>query len=450
MIKPKILYYLYSLDKCKLLLFFLILLIFCVVYFPSNNRFRLFKSNNFIIGDESYKIVSEDTFNYLVKNIKIHDFEQNNSCIPIENPIFWKNQTNLELEKLINQIKNRNAVRISLEEKSNFYKRVNPYISIIITLYNQDYYINTVYAFIQQQSLKDIEIIFVDDASTDNCSIIIKELMKFDQRIIYIKNPLNKKQFYSINIGVLFSKGEYILSIDPDDLLLNDILIKGYETAKYYNLDILQFYMISGFSLWTKVKYKEGIICNNENIRKIYYYGMTRNLPDKLIRRNIFLKSISFMRKDLFYMDYHIHTDDTIFFGIIHFARSYGFLEQIGYFYNQDPKRNLINNIKKEKIIKQNEDLKSLFNIMKYFFLQSDNNEIEKNNIPLKFFEQKVAFYLNIVINNIFKEFDFYVDVLNLYLNCSFFSKDKKEVINKYKAKIINKSIERNNKNYKF
>ena len=248
----------------------------------------MFKNNNFIIGDENCKIINEETFNYLVKNIKIGDFEQNYSCIPIENKIFWKNQTNLELEKLINQIKNRNAATISLEEKSTFYKRDNPYISIIITLYNQDYYINTVYAFIQQQSLKDIEIIFVDDASTDNCSIIVKELMKFDKRIIYIKNPLNKKQFYSINIGVLFSKGEYILSIDPDDLLLNDILIKGYETAKYYNLDILQIYMISGFSLWTKVKYNNGIICNNENIRKIYYNGMTRNLPDKLIRRNIF------------------------------------------------------------------------------------------------------------------------------------------------------------------
>ena len=251
---------------------------------------------------------------------------------------FWEKSNEFGIRKINKSNKNRNAVRISLEENSTFYKRVNPYISIIITLYNQDYYINKVYAFIQQQSLKDIEIIFVDDAATDNCSIMVKELMKFDKRIIYIKNPLNKKQFYSINIGVLFSKGEYILSIDPDDLLLNDILIKGYETAKYYNLDILQIYMISGFSLWTKVKYNNGIICNNENIRKIYYNGMTRNLPDKLIRRNIFLKSVGFVKKDLFYMDYHIHTYDTIFFGIIHFVRSYGFLEQIGYFLIKIPK----------------------------------------------------------------------------------------------------------------
>ena len=63
---------------------------------------------------------------------------------------------------------------------------------------------------------------------------------------------------------------------------------------------------------------------------------MTRNLPDKLIRRIIYIKSIKFMQKKFYDMDYHMHTDDTIFFGIIRFAESYGFLEQIGYFYNYD------------------------------------------------------------------------------------------------------------------
>ena len=109
-----------------------------------------------------------------------------------------------------------------------------------------------IYASIHQQELKDIEIIFIDDASTDNSSFVIKDLMKLDKRISYIKNNINKKQFYSINLGVLYSNGEYILSIDPDDLLLNNILIKVYKTSKYYNLDILQFYMLSGMNLLKK------------------------------------------------------------------------------------------------------------------------------------------------------------------------------------------------------
>ena len=95
-----------------------------------------------------------------------------------------------------------------------------------------------IYASIQIQKLNDIEIIFIDDNSKDNSPQIIKNLMKKDKRIIYLKNKDNKGAFYSRNRGVLFSSGEYILVIDPDDLILNNILIKAYEISKYYDLDI--------------------------------------------------------------------------------------------------------------------------------------------------------------------------------------------------------------------
>ena len=67
-------------------------------------------------------------------------------------------------------------MKISFDNKTHFYKRKTPKISIIITVYNQGYYIKKSYAHILQQEIKDIEIIFVDDASTDNSSFIIKEL----------------------------------------------------------------------------------------------------------------------------------------------------------------------------------------------------------------------------------------------------------------------------------
>ena len=239
-------------------------------------------------------------------------------------------------------------MKISFDNKTHFYKRKTPKISIIITVYNQGYYIKKSYAHILQQEIKDIEIIFVDDASTDNSSFIIKELMEKDKRIIYLKNDINRNQFYSINKGILNSKGEYIISIDPDDFLLNNILKKAYETAKFYNLDIVEFYMFAGKSLWN-VKYKSGIICNNSNVRNIFYYGDTRNLVDKLVKREVYINAVYFMPKDLYNENYHAHTDDTIFFGLIHFANSYGFLEQVGYFYNIMPNRRPKKSIKEDK-----------------------------------------------------------------------------------------------------
>ena len=143
------------------------------------------------------------------------------------------------------------------------------------------------------------------------------------------------------------------------------------------------------------------------------------------------------MDKNLYYEDYHIHTDDVSFFGIIRFANSYGFLEQIGYYYNQAPDRKpkLRNKKDKKKII--NSDNKSLFNIMKYFLLKSDNNEIEKNYIAFRFFIEHVKNKFEKDMKYISKDFDFYIEVLNLYLDCPHFTQEKKQIFLKLKRKIL-------------
>ena len=427
MIEFKIKWLLNSINKYKIFLLFFLFLFFTSKFFIDDT----FYPDNFQTkpNNSSQKLLLP----YSVEKSKINP---NYKCLPNDNKIYWKNQRDLELEKCRKEVENSGSLKISFENKSDFFKRDNPKISIIITIYNQDYYIKELYAHIQQQELKDIEIIFVDDSSTDNSSSIIKDLMKEDKRIIYLKNEINKRQFYSIAKGILNSKGEYILSIDADDFLLNNILIKAYETAKLYDLDIVQYYMLFEMNIW-QVKYKSGIICGNENLRNLFYYGFSRNLPDKLIRRNIYINAINFMKKELFNEDYHKHTDDTFFFGIVHFANSYCFLEQIGYFYNLDPNRNMKHAIKLDKATKVNKDIRSLFNTMKYFILQSDNNTIEKNNMPYKFFDKKVKNNLRNSIKYLNKDFNFYIHVLNLYLDCPFFDNDKKEVIKKFIRKLM-------------
>ena len=420
-----------SLTKYLLIIIFFIALFFAL-------KFMLFNNEDNISSDESY--LDEQIINNLQINI-IETEPKNSSCFPSKRKLFWKNQTRIDIINARKEIKNKDSVNISYENPDDFNKRENPKISIIITIYNQNIFIENLYAHIQKQELKDIEIIFVDDASTDNSSIIIKQLMEKDKRIVYLKNNINRHQFYSINKGVLNSRGEYILAIDPDDLIINNILIKAYTTAINYNLDIVQFYILQSKPfpiLWRQVKFTNGSICENFNIRNIFYHGLTRNICDKLIRRNIFLKSINFVKKEFYNEDYHMHPDDTIFFGIIHFANSYGFLEQIGYFYNLDPNRK-----KGREIIKKNgteianDNMKSLFNIMKYFFVQSDDNEIEKDFIAFKFFIKKVVKESEHYINNITKGFDFYLNVLDMYLNCSFFDEPRIQQILTFKEKIL-------------
>ena len=144
---------------------------------------------------------------------------------PINNELFWTNEVlNInKIQKEILKYKNKIA-NLSFKNKKDYYKRDYPKITLIITIYNQKEFIYKIYSCIQNQSFKDIEIIFIDDNSMDNSFKVIYELMKEDKRIKYIKNTINKGQFYSRYVGIKMAKGEYILVIDPDDLLLNNIL----------------------------------------------------------------------------------------------------------------------------------------------------------------------------------------------------------------------------------
>ena len=261
--------------------------------------------------------------------------------------------------------------------------------------------------------------------------------MEKDKRIVYLKNDVNKRAFYSRYKGVLNSKGNYVLVIDPDDLLINNILIKAYGTAIKYDLDIVQFYMMIGYynspNLWSDLKYSSGILKGNSEIRKIFYYGISRNLPDKLIRRETFIKSIKFMKPEYYELDYHINDDDTAIFGLIHVAQSYGFLEQIGYFYilrYPTPENH------KKFLDGLNSGFESMANIFKYFYYQSDNNTLEKSNICYKYFEKNNN-NLAKHIKDLTGGFDPIIDALNLYSNSTYFNDIQKIQINSFKNKII-------------
>ena len=344
--------------------------------------------------------------------------------------IYYKNETTLNLNKLRMDIKKYKYSKINIKFKKDYIKKKNPKVSLIITIYNQENFLKYAYFYIQKQELKDIEIIFVDDASSDNSSKLIYSLMKNDKRIIYIKNKTNKGAFHSRNEGILLSKGKYILIHDPDDLLLNNILIKSYEIAEYYNLDILQFYVIRGSfdknKIWKRNKYKSGLLYSEE-VKNVFFFSVTRTLWDKLIKREIFVKSINSMSKEFQKEKYIVHSDDTIFWGIICSTNSYGFLEQIGYFYNFENPESIVHHYFDINMI--NLIFRSLFSTLKYYYFQTKENKIEKNYVCYKYFDEKIyKTHRNMTIY-LTDGFDYIIDVLDKYINCCFFNEEQ---INKF------------------
>ncbi len=92
----------------------------------------------------------------------------------------------------------------------------NPLVSVILPTYNRGYIIERAIKSVLNQTYKNLELIIVDDGSTDNTEEIVKSIE--DKRIIFLKHKKNKGASSARNTGIKNSKGEYISFIDSDDV----------------------------------------------------------------------------------------------------------------------------------------------------------------------------------------------------------------------------------------
>ena len=119
-------------------------------------------------------------------------------------------------------------------------------ISTIIPLYNCEKTISASIISILNQNFTNFEIILINDYSYDNTFNIIKNFEEKDRRIKIINNKKNMGSLYSRSIGVLISKGEYIFSLDNDDLFFSPYVFDSIlKSAKDSDFDIIGFRAIS-------------------------------------------------------------------------------------------------------------------------------------------------------------------------------------------------------------
>lgn len=113
-----------------------------------------------------------------------------------------------------------------------------PKVSVIIPFHNVESYIEQCLDSVLNQTLKDIEVILVDDASGDNSAIIVEKFAKNDDRIKVLKLADRKGQGYARNRAIEIATGEYIGFVDSDDFIKPEMFEKLYQTAVKSNLDI--------------------------------------------------------------------------------------------------------------------------------------------------------------------------------------------------------------------
>lgn len=165
-------------------------------------------------------------------------------------------------------------------------KNSNIHISIILPTYNGKKYLETAIKSILDQSYKLIELIIVDDGSSDGTEELILEIKKYDSRIIYIKNEVNLGIQKSLNKGLKNARGEYIARIDDDDEWIDKDKIKKQFEFLEKNID----HVIIG----------TGVIVQNEDRKELFRYVLPESDIDirkRILSKNCFVHSSVVFRK---------------------------------------------------------------------------------------------------------------------------------------------------------
>ena len=153
--------------------------------------------------------------------------------------------------------------------------KAKPKLTIVIPVYNEEKYIKNVLKSIQLQTLKEVEILFIDDKSTDKSVKKIQHFKKEDPRIRLIKNVKNRGILYNRIYGGLQARGDYVTFIDADDLYANpQILEMSYQNCIKHNLDILEFDYFGGRFDINTLEFRDVFLFTNQNkdlYDKVYY-----------------------------------------------------------------------------------------------------------------------------------------------------------------------------------
>lgn len=141
-----------------------------------------------------------------------------------------------------------------------------PKISILVPIYNASKYLRQAIDSLVNQTLQDIEIICINDGSTDNSLKIIEEYASKDARIVILDKP-NTGYGDSMNQGIKLARGEYIAILEPDDYFELNAFEKLYQLANWHHADIVKS---NYFFLENKQNHQNAVIRPKDTGKIIY------------------------------------------------------------------------------------------------------------------------------------------------------------------------------------
>lgn len=215
-----------------------------------------------------------------------------------------------------------------------------PKVSILIPVYNTAKYLPKCFDSVMNQTLKEIEIIAVNDASPDNAAEVLAEYAKRDPRIKIVTHEKNGGILAARISAVKVATGEFVMVLDADDTLDLDIARAAYQKAQETGADMVHFEFDVRLANGKKSPFARyvqknlapyhGTLLNERVFEGAFVDRLYRwNICSKLIKREIFQKAA-----DALPPGYYIMAEDFCFYSLMaFFARHYEPLCKRGYVY---------------------------------------------------------------------------------------------------------------------
>ena len=326
-------------------------------------------------------------------------------------------------------------------------KVAEPKVSFLIPVYNRAKYLPLALRSVQNQSLRDIEIVCLDDGSTDSSVEVIEKFQKDDPRIVLYKHEKNMGLVTTRAHLSQYAKGKYLMCFDPDDAYCSpDIAKKAYEKAEKTSTDIVHFKYLhgkfDGVSVCTeKAPTVYGImkqpqlsdaLCNKKKNLAINEIAVW----NKLYSKTAYISAVNFLGEKR-YKEHICDAEDLLLnFAILNVAKSYTRLDHIGYLYDLNidsitHKPYEMNGTKFVNPQKSNRSILDKITVCKFIFELCKNTPKGKDvaaRILKRLFHQGNIRKAIAISDHL----DKFKELVKMFLDCEYVSKNDKKYIKKY------------------
>lgn len=270
---------------------------------------------------------------------------------------------------------------------------MTPKISIIIPVYNIEKYVETCILSVSAQTLKDIEIICVNDGSKDGSLDILKKLEKMKPRIRVI-NQENQGLSGARNTGMKYATGEFLMFVDGDDWIDPDMCRVMYEKAVQTGADCVMCSYVKEFRTHSIVNhiFPENFVWHGKEVRSCFYRRLFGLLGDELKtpENNDLIVSacMQLFRKEIavkkFVDTRLIGTEDLLYQVMVYGeCRTFAYIDQPFYHYRKTNKESLTSTYRKELFAQWNYLYDQMEDIMRREDLGEDYHRAFHNRIAL-------------------------------------------------------------------